>query len=151
MRERSVRPEIEYLSVADVDAIYRAMMREMGLAPTALVREGSLESAVHRPRMMAHYAGASLVEQAVALGTGVALAHPWVDGNKRGAFRAMIVFLRINGIDPPSPKPAHYQKVAELLEQLVAAHEEVRDDVERGVVDELNRWAEASGSLDQNE
>lgn len=140
--------EVAYLSVADVIAIYREMMREMGHQPTELIREGALESAVHRPRALAHYAGASLVEQAVALGTGIALAHPWVDGNKRGAFRTMTLFLHINGVVPPSPKAQHFQVLAELLEHFVAAHAAERAEAEQRLIDELNRWAEQDSSPD---
>jgi death on curing protein len=144
-----MRSQIEYLSVADVIAVYREMMREMGSRPTELVREGALESAVHRPRALAHYAGASLIEQAVALGTGIALAYPWVDGNKRGAFRSMMLFLHVNGVVPPTPKPERYQALAELLERFVAAQDEERTIVEQHVTDELDQWVAADAPPDQ--
>jgi death-on-curing protein len=47
--------------------------------------------------MAAHYEGADLARQAALLVTGIAQAHPFVDGNKRAAFAAGIVFLQLNG------------------------------------------------------
>lgn len=140
--------EVEYLSVADVIAVYREMMWEMGHQPAELAREGALESAVHRPHALAHYAGASLVEQAVALGTGIALALPWGDGNKLGAFRVMTLFLHINGVVPPLPKAQRFQVLAELLEPFVAAHDAERAAAEQRLINELHRWAEHSISPD---
>jgi death-on-curing protein len=39
-----------------------------------------------------------LVELAAAYAFGIARNHPFVDGNKRAAFIAMQLFLRLNGI-----------------------------------------------------
>lgn len=59
---------------------------------------GSLESALDRPRNKRHYAPETpLVDLAAAYGFGLARNHPFVDGNKRVAFQAMYVFLRLNG------------------------------------------------------
>ncbi len=55
---------------------------------------GLLESALARPRS-GYYA--SISEQAAALLQSLAGNHAFVDGNKRGAFAATAVFLRMNG------------------------------------------------------
>jgi len=55
---------------------------------------GLLESALARPRS-GYYA--SLSEQAAALMQSLAGNHAFVDGNKRVAFAATAVFLRMNG------------------------------------------------------
>ncbi|MBA2278706.1 MAG: type II toxin-antitoxin system death-on-curing family toxin [Chloroflexia bacterium] len=135
---------VEYLSVADMMAIYYAVMEEMGERPAALVREAALESAVHRPRAAAYYAEASLAEQAVELGIGIALAHPWVDGNKRCAFRSMMAFLSLNGVEVPRPRAEAYLAVARQLEQIVAASGTNRDERTRLLIDELSGWATAA-------
>jgi death on curing protein len=58
---------------------------------------GWLESALDRPRNKQHYApDTAIVELAAAYGFGIARNHPFVDGNKRVAFQAMYVFLRLN-------------------------------------------------------
>jgi len=55
---------------------------------------GLLESALHRPRT-GYYA--DLAEMAAALFESLIMNHPFVDGNKRVAFFATDVFLRLNG------------------------------------------------------
>lgn len=57
---------------------------------------GVLESAVARPQMRAFYENADLVDQAATLIIGLALAHAFVDGNKRTAAIAGDTFLRLN-------------------------------------------------------
>jgi death-on-curing protein len=63
-----------------------------------------LESAVAAPQ--ASYSGqsvyADLAEIAAAYLFYLCRNHPFVDGNKRTALGACIVFLRINGIEPKS-------------------------------------------------
>lgn len=51
-----------------------------------------------RPRMVAYYEGADLIRQAALLAVGIAQAQAFVDGNKRTAFAAADVFLRLNGL-----------------------------------------------------
>ena len=86
-----------YLSATDVQTLYETMMEQMG-QPDALLRDpGLLESAVLRPQMAAHYEDADLVRQAALLCVGIAQNQPFVDGNKRAAYLAATVFLRING------------------------------------------------------
>lgn len=64
------------------------VMRDMGL----------LESAISRPQNLHHYRPeANIFEIAASYGFGIAKNHPFVDGNKRTAFQAMYVFLRMNG------------------------------------------------------
>ena len=55
---------------------------------------GLLESALYRPQT-GHYA--DLAEMAAALFESLNINHPFVDGNKRVAFFATDVFLRLNG------------------------------------------------------
>jgi len=55
---------------------------------------GLLESALYRPRT-GHYE--DLAQMAAALFESLIMNHPFVDGNKRVAFFATDVFLRLNG------------------------------------------------------
>ena len=87
-----------YLTVMDAIGLHARIMMAMGAAPTALRDEGALESALMRPQMAAHYKGADLATQAALLITGITLAHPFVDGNKRTAFLCGVVFLHLNGL-----------------------------------------------------
>ena len=60
---------------------------------------GLLESALARPQNAFAYGEENVVALAVALTAGVARAHAFEQGNKRTAFAAMRLFLRINGYD----------------------------------------------------
>jgi death on curing protein len=84
---------VAYLSVEDllslVNALHAGPVRDLGL----------LDSACHRPRsgFLGHEAYPTLVGKAAALMHSVAGNHALVDGNKRLALLATVVFLRING------------------------------------------------------
>jgi death-on-curing protein len=92
-----MQPETTYLSLADVIALHALVMVRTGAARSPLRAEGILEAAIMRPQMAAHYEGADLIRQAALLTVGVAQAQAFLDGNKRTAFAACEVFLRLNG------------------------------------------------------
>ena len=50
-----------------------------------------------RCQMAAQYENADIVTQGALLLEGIALAHAFVDGNKRTALAAITIFLKING------------------------------------------------------
>ena len=56
---------------------------------------GLIEAALFRPQT-GHYC--DLIEEASALWESLSQSHPFVDGNKRVAFAATSVFLRLNGV-----------------------------------------------------
>lgn len=59
---------------------------------------GLFESALARPRnLFAYQPDADTAQLAAAYGFGLARNHAFVDGNKRIAFIAMTLFLRLNG------------------------------------------------------
>jgi death-on-curing protein len=83
----------DYLTVADVLGMHTVLMKRYGGAKG--VRDpGALESALFRPQT-GYYD--DIVAEAAALLESLAINHPFVDGNKRIAFAAADVFLRING------------------------------------------------------
>ena len=70
---------------------------------------GLLESALARPINKFAYGESDLAALAAAYAFGLARNHPFVDGNKRAAFAAIIVFLGLNGYDfdvPPEEATA---------------------------------------------
>jgi death-on-curing protein len=89
--------EAHYLSLADVIALHEAVMEKTGYRAAPLRDEGLLDSAIQRARTAAYYAGADLIQQAALLAVGVAQAQAFLDGNKRTAYAALDVFLRLNG------------------------------------------------------
>ncbi len=67
---------------------------------------GLLESALARPRNKFTYGETNIAALAAAYGFGIARNHPFVDGNKRTALAAMIVFLALNKFDLEAPQEA---------------------------------------------
>jgi death-on-curing protein len=86
-----------YLNLGEVLAAHEAAMARTGYASAPLRDQGALESAIARPRMLAHYEGADLLTQAVVLMLAVSQAQAFVDGNKRTAMTVGLTFLRVNG------------------------------------------------------
>jgi death-on-curing protein len=69
--------------------------------------QGMLEPALARPKNRWHYGETDLAVLAAAYAFGLARNHPFVDGNKRAAFHALVVFLRMNDVDfRPDPAQA---------------------------------------------
>ncbi len=63
---------------------------------------GDLESALNRPRMLATYTSdLDAYDLAASYAQALARGHVFADGNKRIAFDAARVFLRLNAITPP--------------------------------------------------
>ncbi len=101
----------DYLTVADVLGMHIALISRYGGAPG--VRDpGGLEAALFRPQT--GYYG-DVVAEAAAMMESLAINHPFVDGNKRIAFAAADVFLRVNGW---RLKRAPMEIFAEMIEML---------------------------------
>lgn len=60
---------------------------------------GLFESALANPRNLAVYGEPDAAALAASYGCGIARNHPFIDGNKRTAFVAVELFLRINGVE----------------------------------------------------
>ncbi len=87
---------IIYLTADEVWAINEEILQALG-GKSHLRDRSALESAVARPQMRAFYENEDLIEQAATLIVGLALAHAFLDGNKRTATIAGDAFLRLNG------------------------------------------------------
>lgn len=59
--------------------------------------EGLLDSALARPQNLAAYGEPTVFDLAASYAFGLARNHPFIDGNKRTAFVAAVLFLRMNG------------------------------------------------------
>ena len=82
-----------YLDAEDVVELHAELIARYG--GSAGVRDANaIEAAVHRPRS-GYYD--DLIAEAAALFESLAINHPFVDGNKRVAFAALDIFLRLNG------------------------------------------------------
>jgi death on curing protein len=85
----------------DVNIVLDVHAEQLALfgGPDGIRDLGLLESALARPLNKFAYGETGLAALAAAYAFGIARNHPFVDGNKRAAFAAMIVFLGLNGID----------------------------------------------------
>lgn len=114
----------EYLTLVELLAIHDRLIEEFGGA-TGVRDGGALESALFRPQT-GYYR--DVIEEAAAMFESLIQSHPFVDGNKRTAFAATDVFLRMNGIVLDIDESEAYEFIVGSLEQ-------GRLDLER-----IDRW-----------
>ncbi|MCM3041515.1 type II toxin-antitoxin system death-on-curing family toxin [Paenibacillus motobuensis] len=91
---------VRYLSVQEVIAINVAMIQKYSPREDVGVKDGGmLESAVFRPQSSAfgEEAYPSLFGKAAALFQSLGQNHAFQNANKRTAFTALVIFLRLNG------------------------------------------------------
>jgi death on curing protein len=81
-----------------VISIHDEQLRQFG-GPAGLRDQALLESALGRPLNKYVYESQDLAALAAAYGFGLARNHPFVDGNKRIAFLAMVTFLGLNDVE----------------------------------------------------
>lgn len=85
-----------YPAVLDAIALHDFIVERTGGMPSG-GNEALLEGALMRAQMAAHYENADVFSQAALLIAGIALAHPFPDGNKRTAVLVGDTFLLRNG------------------------------------------------------
>jgi death-on-curing protein len=95
----------------DVEIVIDLHAEQLALfgGPDGIRDQGMLESALGRPINKFTYGENDLAALAAAYAFGIARNHPFVDGNKRAAFGALIVFLGLNDVDflvPPESATA---------------------------------------------
>jgi death-on-curing protein len=84
-----------WLSSELILAIHDEQLAEHG-GSTGLRDAGLLDSALARPLNRAGYTEPDIAELAAVYALGITRNHPFIDGNKRTAFVAMELFLRLN-------------------------------------------------------
>ncbi|MNC25644.1 Toxin Doc [compost metagenome] len=92
---------IRYLSVQEVIAINLAMIQRYSPGEQVGVKDaGLLESAVFRPQSSAFgdEAYSTIFEKSAALFESLGQNHSFHNANKRTAFTALVIFLRLNGL-----------------------------------------------------
>jgi death-on-curing protein len=103
---------IQHLSVDEILAIHERLIEQFG-GPPGVRDLGLLESALYRP-CTGYYQ--DIAEMAAALFESLIMNHPFVDGNKRIAFFATDVFLRLNGWKLAVEADAAHQFIIDSLE-----------------------------------
>jgi death-on-curing protein len=94
-----------WLDVGEVIDMHAEQLAIFG-GPEGIRDQGLLESAILRPVNQWHCGQTDMAALAAAYAFGLVRNRAFVDGNKRVAFHAMVVFLRGNDI-PFLPDPAH--------------------------------------------
>lgn len=123
--------EPKWLDAEALKALHRRHLAEHG-GPEGIRDEGMLESALMRPQQRWNYEPeSSLAALAAAYCFGVARNHPFVDGNKRTAAVALLLFLALNGYTLDATEDERYDVIyklaaGELPEEQLALWVEVR-------------------------
>ena len=86
-----------WLTIELILAVHDRQLAEHGGSIGARDR-GALESTLARPINQWSYGETDTVRLAAALAFGIARNHPFVDGNKRTAWVAARMFLKLNGV-----------------------------------------------------
>jgi death-on-curing protein len=91
-----MRPEPVWVRNDVVGQIHGYQIAQFGGRP-GIRDEGMLESALARPHNLWLYERVSITRLAAAHAFGIAMNHPFIDGNKRTAFVVSVLFLELNG------------------------------------------------------
>lgn len=106
MSPQADEDEPVYLELVDALELYAAIIDGTPAQAADQLRDrAGLEGALGRPRNYALYQEADLVLQAAALAHGIAESQTFLDGNKRLALVAMLVFLQVNGFQVEATDP----------------------------------------------
>ncbi len=115
----------DYLTSVEILALHHALLEKYGGAQG--VRDmGAVEAAVFRPQC-GYYA--DIEEEAAALLESLLINHPFVDGNKRAAFAACDVFLRINGYRLTADSVWFFQRMMAWIENPEERFERILRDL----------------------
>jgi death-on-curing protein len=109
----------------EVLALHHALIERYGGAKG--IRDmGAVEAAVFRPQC-GYYA--DIAEEAAALLESLLINHPFIDGNKRAAFAACDVFLRINGYSLNAEADWLHQRMMSWIETPPDRFEQIVQDI----------------------
>lgn len=107
----------EFLTRDELIAMHHRLIEEFG-GSHGLIDFEALESAVMRPQIGYYH---DIIEEAGALMESLAMYHPFVDGNKRLAFFATDVFLRLNGFISNAIMTRYMTILSHCLNQMLFA------------------------------
>lgn len=97
--------EPRWLSRKIVDAVHAELIREHG-GSHGIRDAGLIDSALARPvHRWSYEEGSDLAALAAAYGYGLAKNHGYIDGNKRVALAALLLFLKMNDRKLHLPEP----------------------------------------------
>lgn len=97
---------IRYPNLVEAFALYNDVMGVTDDAGDRANRIDVLASTLARPRNLATYEGADLMQQTATLLWGIIHNHPFADGNKRAGLHIAFTFARVNGLTIIAPEDA---------------------------------------------
>ena len=112
---------VQFLSLDEVKAIHEKLIQRFG-GDSGIRDEGMLQSALYRPQS-GYYE--SLPEMAAAMFESLLINHAFNDGNKRIAYFACDVFLRLNGWKMVAETDDAYSFVIERINSSDSRYEEI--------------------------
>ncbi len=119
-----------FLTLDEVLEMHKLLIIRFG-GKSGIRDMGLLESSLYRPKT-GYYNG--IAEMSAALFESLIMNHPFIDGNKRVAFFATDVFLRLNGSKfQVKPEEAH-QFLIGLLEASECSYENLLPWIRRSIV-----------------
>jgi death-on-curing protein len=108
--------EPRFLTLAEVLYLHDESLARFG--GSAGIRElGLIESALGSAQNAFWYGRGNLFEVAAAYAFHIAESQAFLDGNKRTAAGAAIVFLRVNGVPFPKDDGSVYQAMIQIAEK----------------------------------
>jgi death on curing protein len=118
---------VQFLSLDEALTLHEQLLTHFG-GPPGVRDPGLLESALFRPQT-GYYEG--LAQMAAALFESLIMNHPFVDGNKRIAFFACDVFLRMNGYKLKVAAAVAHRFIISSLENKQCDYEHLLPWIER--------------------
>jgi death on curing protein len=115
-----VSERIEFLTVEDIEMLHEDQLRSHG-GLDGLRDRGALESAIAAPASTFddELLDPGVFDMAAAYAFHIAQNHPFLDGNKRTALNAALVFLGMNGWDVDDPNERLYEAMVGITEHRV--------------------------------
>jgi len=105
-----------FLSRAEVEHLHAESLRRFG-GSTGVRDDGLVESALGSARNAWWYGGGDLCDVAAAYAFHIAQAQAYLDGNKRTAVAAALVFLRRNGLKTGTDDGRIYHAMIAIAER----------------------------------
>lgn len=120
----------DYLTTADILGLHHVLLEKYGGAGG--IRDlGALEAAVFRPQC-GYYD--DIIGETAALLESLLINHPFIDGNKRVAFAACDVFLRINGCRLTASSSWVYDRMMVWIADAEKRLELIRQDLKSCII-----------------
>ena len=108
--------EPKFITVPEVLALHRLSIKRYG-GTLGIRDQGGLEAAIFHPQNVYFYGNGDLFDIAAAYAFHIAQGQCFLDGNKRTAVGAALVFLAANGVDREFDDRAIYDLLIGIAEK----------------------------------